>query len=87
MLYNYFGDRISDVGANEAPDIVEQGRGTLDVVLASGSRSYHPAHPREPDRQRIPVHADADGGENSAAVPSRAGHNGDVRLQRVLRHP
>ena len=34
VLYNYFGDRISDVGSNEAPDIVEQGRGSLDVVLA-----------------------------------------------------
>ena len=38
VLYNYFGDRISDVGANEAPDIVEQGRGTLDVVLAQKLR-------------------------------------------------
>ena len=38
VLYNYFGDRISDVGANEAPDIVEQGRGTLDVVLAQRIR-------------------------------------------------
>ena len=27
LLFNYFGDRISDVGANEAPDIIEQGRG------------------------------------------------------------
>lgn len=26
VLFNYFGDRISDVGSNEAPDIVEQGR-------------------------------------------------------------
>jgi hypothetical protein len=34
VLYNFFGDRISDVGANEAPDIVEQGRGALDVVLS-----------------------------------------------------
>jgi len=34
VLFNYFGDRISDVGSNEAPDIVEQGRGSLDVVLA-----------------------------------------------------
>ena len=34
VLYNYFGDRISDVGSNGAPDIVEQGRGSLDVVLA-----------------------------------------------------
>jgi TonB-dependent receptor len=33
VLYNFFDDRISDVGANQAPDIVEQGRGTLDVVL------------------------------------------------------
>jgi TonB-dependent receptor len=38
MLYNYAGDRISDVGANEAPDIVEQGRGSLDVVLAQRIR-------------------------------------------------
>jgi outer membrane receptor protein involved in Fe transport len=34
VLYNFFGDRISDVGANAAPDIVEQGRGSLDVVLS-----------------------------------------------------
>jgi outer membrane receptor protein involved in Fe transport len=34
VLYNFFGDRISDVGANEAPDVIEQGRGSLDVVLA-----------------------------------------------------
>jgi outer membrane receptor protein involved in Fe transport len=33
LLFNYFGDRISDVGANGAPDIVEEGRETLDVVL------------------------------------------------------
>jgi outer membrane receptor protein involved in Fe transport len=31
---NYtFGNRIADVGANQAPDIVEQGRGTVDIVL------------------------------------------------------
>ncbi len=34
MLVNYFGDRISDVGANEAPDIIEQGRASLDLVFA-----------------------------------------------------
>ena len=34
LLFNYFGDRISDVGANEAPDIIEQGRGSLDLVFA-----------------------------------------------------
>ena len=32
-LYNFSDDRISDVGANQAPDIIEQGRGSLDVVL------------------------------------------------------
>ncbi len=34
LLYNYFGDRISDVGSNDAPDVVEQGRGTVDLVLS-----------------------------------------------------
>jgi outer membrane receptor protein involved in Fe transport len=33
LLYSFFGDRISDVGANGAPDIVEQGRGSLDLVF------------------------------------------------------
>jgi outer membrane receptor protein involved in Fe transport len=34
LLFNYFGDRISDVGANEAPDIIEEGRGSLDLVFS-----------------------------------------------------
>jgi TonB-dependent receptor len=34
VLYNYFGDRISDVGSNDAPDILEQGRGSLDAVFS-----------------------------------------------------
>jgi TonB-dependent receptor len=34
FLFNYFGDRISDVGANDAPDIIEQGRGALDLVFS-----------------------------------------------------
>jgi hypothetical protein len=34
VLVNYFGDRISDVGANGAPDIVEAGRATLDWVAS-----------------------------------------------------
>jgi outer membrane receptor protein involved in Fe transport len=38
VLYNFFGDRIADVGANGAPDIVEQGRGSLDVVLSQRIR-------------------------------------------------
>ncbi len=33
VLYNFYGDRIADVGANGAPDIVEQGRGSLDLVF------------------------------------------------------
>ncbi len=33
LLFNYFGDRISDVGANQAPDIIEQGRETVDLVF------------------------------------------------------
>jgi TonB dependent receptor/Carboxypeptidase regulatory-like domain/TonB-dependent Receptor Plug Domain len=33
VLYNFFGDRISDVGSNQAPDIVEQGRGSIDLVI------------------------------------------------------
>jgi TonB-dependent receptor len=39
-LINYVGSRISDVGSNGAPDIVEQGRGTVDLVLVQrfGSR-------------------------------------------------
>jgi TonB-dependent receptor len=39
-LYNFFGDRISDVGANSAPDIVEQGRGSFDLVLAQRFNHY-----------------------------------------------
>ncbi|MGE0703876.1 MAG: outer membrane beta-barrel protein [Vicinamibacterales bacterium] len=34
LLFNYAGDRISDVGANEAPDVIEEGRGTLDLVFS-----------------------------------------------------
>ena len=38
LLFNYFGDRISDVGANEAPDIIENGRGAIDVVISQRVR-------------------------------------------------
>ena len=40
VLVNYAGDRISDVGANQAPDIVEQGREAVDLVFMQrlGSR-------------------------------------------------
>jgi TonB-dependent receptor len=38
LLFNYFGDRISDVGANKAPDIIEQGRGAIDLVFAQRIR-------------------------------------------------
>jgi outer membrane receptor protein involved in Fe transport len=33
VLINYFGDRIYDVGANQAPDVIEEGRGSLDFVV------------------------------------------------------
>jgi TonB-dependent receptor len=33
LLVNFVGDRISDVGSNQAPDIVEEGRETVDVVV------------------------------------------------------
>jgi outer membrane receptor protein involved in Fe transport len=40
VLVNHAGDRISDVGANQAPDIVEQGREAVDLVFTQrlGSR-------------------------------------------------
>jgi len=34
LFYNEFGDRILFAGALGAPDIVEKGRGTLDIVLS-----------------------------------------------------
>jgi hypothetical protein len=40
VLVNFFGDRISDVGANEAPDIIEQGRGSLDIALSQRWRRF-----------------------------------------------
>ncbi len=33
VLYNYFGDRIVDVGSLGLPDIYEEGRGSLDAVF------------------------------------------------------
>jgi TonB-dependent receptor len=38
LLFNYAGDRISDVGANQAPDILEEGRGSLDLVFSQRIR-------------------------------------------------
>ena len=58
LLFNYFGDRISDVGANDAPDILEQGRGSLDSrPVPARQRPEHPADAGKPDRQRVQVHA------------------------------
>jgi outer membrane receptor protein involved in Fe transport len=39
-LVNYFGDRIYDVGANQAPDVVEEGRGSLDLVFSQRLRLF-----------------------------------------------
>lgn len=41
VLLNYVGARISDVGSNEAPDIVEQGRETVDLVIVQRLRSRY----------------------------------------------
>jgi hypothetical protein len=38
VLFNYAGDRIYEAGANEAPDVVEQGRGTVDLVFSQRVR-------------------------------------------------
>ena len=40
-LFNYVGDRISDVGANQAPDIIEEGRGSFDLVFAQRLRGLN----------------------------------------------
>lgn len=34
LLYNYYGDRITDVGSLGLPDIIEQGRPALDLVFS-----------------------------------------------------
>ena len=41
VLYNYFGDRISDVGSNDAPDVIEQGRSALDLVFSQRFRKLN----------------------------------------------
>lgn len=35
LLYNFFGERISDVGSLGLPDIIEDSRGTLDFILSA----------------------------------------------------
>ena len=39
LLYNFFGDRISDVGSLGLPDIMEDARGTVDLVVSSRWRA------------------------------------------------
>jgi hypothetical protein len=41
LLYNFFGERISDVGSLGLPDIVEDARGSLDFVVSSRWRSLN----------------------------------------------
>jgi len=38
VLYNFFGSRISDVGSLGLPDIIEDGRGSVDVALSTAWR-------------------------------------------------
>ena len=40
ILYNYFGDRIVDVGSLGMPDIYEEGRGVLDAVFSKSFASW-----------------------------------------------
>ena len=39
LLYNFFGQRISDIGSEGLPDILEDGRGSLDFVLSARYRA------------------------------------------------
>jgi hypothetical protein len=41
ILFNYFGDRITEAGANDAPDIIEQGRGSLDLVFSQRVQRFN----------------------------------------------
>lgn len=40
VLYNYFGERIVDVGSLGMPDIYEEGRGSLDAVFSKKLASW-----------------------------------------------
>jgi hypothetical protein len=40
-LYNFFGARISDVGSLGLPDILEDGRGSLDLIVSSRVRALN----------------------------------------------
>ena len=86
LLFNYFGDRISDVGANEAPDIIEQGRGSLDLVFAQRIRGLGVRLTLENltdsdylFTQTLTTRRDA------AALQAGPDRRAVVRLQRVLR--
>jgi TonB dependent receptor/CarboxypepD_reg-like domain/TonB-dependent Receptor Plug Domain len=39
LLYNFFGERISDVGSLGLPDILEDGRGSLDLAVSGRYRA------------------------------------------------
>jgi TonB-dependent receptor len=39
LLYNFFGERISDVGSVGLPDILEDSRGSMDLVVSSRWRA------------------------------------------------
>jgi outer membrane receptor for monomeric catechols len=41
VLYNFNDERIADVGANGAPDVLEQGRGTVDAALSYKIRQFN----------------------------------------------
>jgi len=39
VLYNFFGDRINDVGSLGLPDIIEDQRGSLDLIVSTRVRA------------------------------------------------
>jgi outer membrane receptor protein involved in Fe transport len=41
VLYNFFGDRISDVGSLGLPDIIEDQRGALDLIVSTRVRALN----------------------------------------------
>ena len=41
VLYNFFGDRISDVGSVGLPDIIEDQRGALDLIVSTRVRALN----------------------------------------------
>ena len=72
VLWNFFDDRIADVGVLGTPDILEEGRSTLDVVVTRsfGTWALRPDR-NQLDRQRVSVFP---GWSATASVQGRPDH-------------